>query len=285
MASNENKKKPDGIINLDAARKNSKAEPAEKEVEYTIYVPPVIDRITEEIKAFKNDIEAKAKERGDEGKKQVDKGQFICLLSGISTCRKTPGIPHHMGYKALYKCRNEQDAEAVRKHLEDVFNIHDEESMKETMWGVCVDHDYRQFESFWDGHPVFDVKLLKTRGRSAFESAKECASRLAPFVGPKGFMAWDVNEQVGMCRRMFSCGLLTEERFIKLTVPLAKHILKNFNSWEEYAVSCLCGAVYFGFRNHDTEQSQWEFFFLNKKILESLLSDSGAWGRNQFTPL
>ena len=65
MASNENKKKPDGIINLDAARKNSKAEPAEKEVEYTIYVPPVIDRITEEIKAFKNDIEAKAKERGD----------------------------------------------------------------------------------------------------------------------------------------------------------------------------------------------------------------------------
>ena len=88
-----------------------------------------------------------------------------------------------------------------------------------------------------------------------------------------------------MCRRMFACGLLTEERIIKLTVPLAKHILKNFNSWEEYAVSCLCGAVYFGFRNHDTEQSQWEFFQLNKKILESLLSDSGAWGRNQFTPL
>lgn len=299
MAVNKDNKKPDDIISLDAARKHKNDERAEgaaaekavkeageeKEVEYTISVPAIIDKIAEDIKEYKKELEAREEKRGEAGKKDIDKAQFICLLSGISTCRRMPGIPQHMGYRGLYQCRNAEDAEAARKHLEEVFNIHDEESMKKTLWGICVNHDYRQFESFWEGNPAFDIKVLKSRGRSAFESAKECASKLAPIVGKQGFMAWDINEQIGMCRKMFACGLLSEEQFTQLTIPLAKRALRSFKSWEEYAVSCLCGAVYFGYRNHDTEESQLDFFRLNKTLVDKLLEDNGAWGRNKFKPL
>ncbi|RGY99909.1 DUF1266 domain-containing protein [Clostridium sp. AM58-1XD] len=151
--------------------------------------------------------------------------------------------------------------------------------------GICVNHDYRQFESFWEGRPDFDVKDLKTKGRTAFESAKACAEKFVPLVGKQGFLAWDINEQVGMCRKMYACGLLSEEGFKELTVPLARNAFRRFQSWEEYAVSCLCGAAYFGFRNHDNEDSQWEFYQLNKGIVDHLLSENGAWSRNKFKPL
>lgn len=285
MAANEDSKKNDTIISLDAARKNRKEEESGQEVEFTVSVPAVIDKIAEEIRQYKEELEKKAEERKEDSKANIDKGQFICLLSGISACRTMPGIPHHMGYRGLYQCQSEKDIEAARNHLEQVFHIHDEDSMKETLWGICVNHDYRQFESFWEGHPAFDVKILKTKGRSAFESAKECAAKLAPVAGKQGFLAWDINEQVGMCRNLFACGLLSEERFRQLTIPLAKRALREFHSWEEYAVSCLCGSVYFGFKNHDTEENQWDFFQMNKKITDSLLTDNGPWGRNKFKPL
>ena len=33
--------------------------------------------------------------------KPVSREEFTLLLSGISTCRKAPGIPVHMGYEEL----------------------------------------------------------------------------------------------------------------------------------------------------------------------------------------
>ena len=92
MEINENKK-TDGIISLDAARKNRKEEPVPKELEYSIHVPEVMDRIAKDIAEFKKELEERAKGRDENNKHDIDKGQFICLLSGISTCRKTPGIP------------------------------------------------------------------------------------------------------------------------------------------------------------------------------------------------
>ncbi|MEY8337834.1 DUF1266 domain-containing protein [Lachnospiraceae bacterium 62-35] len=287
MAAKEDNKKAEDIISLEAARKSRNSESIEKEkaVEYTVSVPEVMDRIAKAIEEYKKELEVRREKREDSQKRDIDKGEFICLLSGISTCRRMPGIPQHMGYRGLYQCQSAEDVKAAREHLEEVFNIHDEDSMKETLWGICVNHDYRQFESFWEGHPAFDTAALKTRGRSAFESAKACAEKLSPIVGKNGFLAWDINEQIGMCRKVYACGLISQERFIELTVPLAKKARQAFHTWEEYAISCLCGAAYFGYRNHDSEENQWSFFELNKNILENLLADDGAWGKNKFKPV
>lgn len=286
MASYEEKeKKQDGIIDLSQARKNRK-EGHEKEnkepVEYSVNVPEVMDRIAAAIADYKKELMERSQDQSE--KRPIDKGEFICLLSGISTCRKMPGIPEHMGYKGLYLCRSEEDMKAAREHLEEVFGIHDEDSMKKTLWGICVNHDYRQFETFWEGNPEFDVSILKSAGRTAFESAKACAEKFKPIVGKQGFRAWDINEQIGMCRKLFACGMINDKRFTELTVPLAKSAYRHFSSWEEYAVSCLCGAAYFGFRNYDNDENQWDFFQLNKTLVDHLLGEKGAWRLNQFKP-
>ena len=48
----------------------------------------------------------------------VSREEFTLLLSGISTCRRIPGIPVHMGYESLYHCESEEDARQVKEHLE-----------------------------------------------------------------------------------------------------------------------------------------------------------------------
>ena len=65
---------------------------------------------------------------------EISLKKFTLLLSGISACRKTPGIPEHMGYEQMYVCDDEQ-AQEVRNHLEKLYGIKDVTSLE-----ACCEH-------------------------------------------------------------------------------------------------------------------------------------------------
>ena len=60
--------------------------------------------------------------------KPVSREEFTLLLSGISTCRKAPGIPVHMGYEELYHCADADEEAKTREHLQRIYGIHNEEA-------------------------------------------------------------------------------------------------------------------------------------------------------------
>lgn len=252
---------------------------ANQEVAYEKY--PKTQQILAHMKEL---FEKLQMEERKEKPKEIDEKQFILLLGGISVCRKIPGIHSHMGYESLYVCREEEDAGQVKAHLERMYGIQN----KEELLQVCgrmysSDEDYMQFESFWQGKPVFDINRLNPQGKESFEACKEYAALFEPFVKEKGFFAWDCNERIGLLRAAYACGLVEEEEFWFLTVPLAKEAAERYGSWMEYAISCLCGAVYFMFcQSAMTEDGSSQFYEINQELIAHLLSENGAWNRNQW---
>ena len=67
----------------------------------------ITKKIVTRITAFKQDAYVEP----DAGSNSPSIEEFALLLSGISSCRKTPGIDIHMGYEHLYLC-NEEKAES-----------------------------------------------------------------------------------------------------------------------------------------------------------------------------
>lgn len=239
-----------------------------------------MEKFVKRIQQFK---EKYANQPGNESAKAVTKQEFTLLLSGISTCRKMPGIEKHMGYEKLYECPEYADCEKVADKLEELFGI----DSKQTLVKACFERfsgckDYEQFMTFWKDAPLFDISKLNEEGKKAFEFCKDLAYNFYPLVEEKGFYAWDINERIGLCRHAFACGLITEQDFWDITEIWVRLAQVFYSSFEEYAVSCICGAMYeMGRHNLDLE----EFFNVNMKVLEDLLSEGGAWRRNSwYTP-
>lgn len=236
----------------------------------------VIQEIVEGIGAFQKELE------GAKGQREHDKiseQEFTLLLSGVSTCRKAPGIPVHMGYEELYHCVDEEAAGTVRAHLERIFGISDRESLEE-VFGHSQHDEYIQFLSFWNGEPIFDENQLDPAGRKVFQNCKDFAEHFRPLVGDKGFYAWDCSEQIGMYRKACACGILSDEEFWEMALPLARRAARWFASWEEYAISCLCGAIYFDFRNGCGDEELKKFLELNLNLVRHLFEPGGAWERS-----
>ena len=85
---------------------------------------------------------------------KISKKEFTLLLSGISSCRKVPGIDRHMGYEELYKCNTKEDVELVRNHLKRLYGITDKETLIErcnSMFSNC-----EQYEQYM----ILDVKKM-----------------------------------------------------------------------------------------------------------------------------
>ncbi len=227
--------------------------------------------------------EFKKKESREKGH-EIDERQFILLLGGISVCRRVPGISKHMGYESLYVCENPEDSAAVAGHLDRMYGIKDKEGILHTCRRLfSSDEDYLQFESFWKGKPVLDLKRLNPQGREAFETCRDYAKLFEPLAGEGGFFAWDCNERIGLCRTAYACGMLEEDEFWQLTVPLAREAESRYDSWTEYAISCLCGAIYFMFcQSAMKEDACRPFFEINRDLVCHLLKKQGAWERNKW---
>lgn len=211
-----------------------------------------------------------------------DLDSFILLLGGISSLRKIPGMEHAMGLDAPYRCATEDEAQLLREHLEKMFDITDRESLLD-----CCDKlystgmEYAQFLSFWTGVPAFDEKELNPQGLAAFRACKDYASLFRELVGEKGFYAWDVNERIGLLRTACACGIISAQELRAIGWELAHLATDVYSSWQEYAISCLCGAVYFMFvQNNRQEGSLKSFCEINDRCIRYLFFEEGSWGRN-----
>lgn len=206
--------------------------------------------------------------------------EFALLLSGISACRKTPGIDIHMGYEHLYLC-NEEKAEIVRDHLKRIYHIVD----RDTLINVCnelysTDNDLSDFRSFWNESPSFDIGELTQESRDFFESCMEYSRNFDELAGEGGYYAWDCNEIIGLLRVGYAAGLITKDDFWAFVRPMAKNAAQLYKSWREYAAGCLCGCAYFMFREQGCNEEVLNFFDINWNLIDHLLGEDGAWQRN-----
>lgn len=234
----------------------------------------ILSRITEAIATYKEELAQVSVPQPGE----TDRKQFTLLLSGISTCRKVPGIPEHMGYESLFHCRTEADAAKAREHLHQMYGISDRSSLLEACRReFSSSTQYEQFLSFWVGAPLMDLKDLTEEGRRFFLECRDSAQVFYPILGEKGFYAWDINEKIGLCRKAVACGILSEEEFWELTDPWVRQAQVFYHSFQEYAVSCLCGAVYF-MRMY--EEDLESFFQLNLNLVRHLFAPGGVWQKN-----
>ncbi len=213
-------------------------------------------------------------------KSEIDRKEFTLLLSGISSLRKVPGIEEYMGFEELYHCGSAADENKVKEYLDRLFGVTD----KDTLINACYEifhssNEYEQFMTFWKNAPAFDVNDLNEQGKESFTFCRQLASQFYKFVGEKGFYAWDINERIGLCRSAAACGIISEEQFFEITDDWVRLALVFYNSFGEYALSCLCGAVYdMGKHNPDVSV----FFDINCRVIDVLLSDDGPWGQNKW---
>lgn len=208
-----------------------------------------------------------------------DAKTFPLLLGALSACRKVPGIADALNVLRLPACNTEEEKAATRAHLESIYGITDATSLA----AVCgrlyqAQYQFDQFQSFWDGTPMFDEKGLNEVGRTAFQTCKAFAELLRPYVGRHGFLAWDVNEQIGLMRCAVACGMIEEETFYTFAEPLARQAALYYTSWEGYAMSCLCGALYHMYSRYEFAGNELEQFCeININCLNHLFYENGAW--------
>ena len=210
---------------------------------------------------------------------------FILLLGGLSSYRKTPGIEGHVGFDRLHVCADESDRQQVRKHVLMMYGVTDADSL----WNICerffcVDRQYRDFLSFWNGTPVFDERELVPKAQSTFHRSMEFAEQFRPLVGNTGFLAWDINERINLTRKAYACGMISEEQFWRKCGDWARQAAGYYASWAEYAMGCLCGAIYFMFRQDSEDIKDLKGFFdIQRQLLGYLFEGNNpVWRQYQW---
>ena len=242
--------------------------------------PTTIEPMLDELHAFRREMESINWQAG--GVLEDDRRKFILLLSGLSSCRMAPGIPQNMGHDALFECANEDDRTALREHLQKLFGITDEASLWDSLndWYRSCD-EYDTFRTFWAGWPEFDLNELNKEGRTAFEGSMRFAEKLQEITGNNGFLAWDINERIGICRRAYAAGFIAEERFWAVADSMAFRAAAYYDSWGEYALACVCGSVYYAFRqmydNNEAETAAAPFLGIQLKLARALTTEDGIW--------
>ena len=240
----------------------------------------VMQPVLEQSRAFRDEVEAIPWPIG--GVLEEDRRKFILLLSGLSSCRISPGIPHNMGHEELFVCDGAAAQNELREHLKGMYSIIDEATFWDSLnkWYRSYD-EYDTFRTFWAGRPEFDPQSLEPSGRQSFEEAMNFAEILRDIVGNNGFLAWDINERIGMCRRAYAAGIITEERFWEAGASMALRASAYYDNWGEYALSCLCGSVYFAYRlmyNHnEAETAASPFLEIQRQLLRELIAEDGLW--------
>lgn len=235
----------------------------------------ITKQIVEKIAAFKENTKPE-----DTRAAKPSMEEFALLLSGISSCRKVPGIDIHMGYENLYVC-SEENVKLVRDHLQKLYQATD----RDTLVDMCnqlysTDNDLMDFRSFWNNSPAFDIDELNAESKKYFSACMEYAKYFEQLTGEGGFYAWDCNEVIGLLRAGYAAGLITRDEFWSFVLPMARNAAHLFHSFQEFAVSCLCGSAYFMFREQGCNEDVLNFFEINYNLIEKLFDEGGAWQRN-----
>ena len=205
---------------------------------------------------------------------------FIALLAGVPALRKTPGLPEVKAadyFTTLPRCATEADAAACREHLKSVYGITD----KESLLAFCdrqfhCQENYLDFEAVWEGRPLFELSSLKTDAAGFFIRARDFSAQFYSLVGHQGYLAWDISERTGHLRAALACGLLTREEFDQLAEEQIVQA-QAFHSWEEYAVSLVCGALYWDFRQGTPLPELQKAQRMWMDLVRALLANDAAW--------
>lgn len=215
-------------------------------------------------------------------RRPCERDAFLALLAGVPALRATPGLPGPAesgpGYfTTLPRCASEDGAAACRAHLKSVYGIQDKDSLRD----FC-DHQFRcqdnylDFEAVWEGRPLFELSSLNPDAAKFFNQARDFSAQFYSLVGHLGYLAWDVSERMGHLRAGLACGLLAREEFDELA---EEQILQAqaFGSWEEYAASLVCGALYWDFRQGTPLPDLRRAQRLWLDLVRALLANDAAW--------
>ena len=237
--------------------------------------------LAEAVRALEGDLRA----LNTNGRRPCGRDEFIALLAGVAALRKTPGIPgpNESGpnyFITLLKCADRTAELACKAHLEGIFGITDKESMVEFCNKELRCHSqYLDFEGFWEGRPPFSMKELGQKNPDAlefFKVARDFSAQFYPIVGHKGYLAWDISECMGHLRAGYACGLLTREEFDEM----AEHWIVQaqiFQDWTDFAVSLVCGELYWDFRHGSKLPELNKGLELWTRLVTILLNDGAAW--------
>ena len=213
----------------------------------------------------------------------VSREEFTLLLGGMASFRKIPGIKRHMEF-SFYYCEEDESKQLVKEHLKNLFGVVDKESLVKTCYTYFPEGmQYQHFMTFWKNAPMFDVNSLDPRGLKSFEECKQNAGYFYPFLQEKGFYAYEISERIVLCQIAVAAGIISEDEFFEITDEWVRIAQVFYNSYSEFAISYLCGAVFGGMRKDDTVLK--DFVNISIKIFDSLLKNNGAWQVNSwYTP-
>ena len=207
----------------------------------------------------------------------------MALLSGVPALRKTPGIPGpgESGpdyFTTLPRCTSPEAEAACRTHLEQVFGIADRQSLLDfCSKNIRCHHQYLDFLGFWEGQPPFDIAQLHKEALEFFQVARDFSAQFYPIVGHQGYLAWDISECMGHLRAGYACGLLTWEEFSALSEYWVAQA-GTFRGWADFAVSLLCGELYWDFRQGSKLPELNKGLELWMRLSRILLDEKAAWG-------
>ena len=237
--------------------------------------------LAEAVRALEGDLRA----LNTNGRRPCGRDEFIALLAGVAALRKTPGIPgpNESGpnyFITLPKCADRTAELACKAHLEGIFGITDKESMVEFCNKELRCHSqYLDFEGFWEGRPPFSMEELGQKNPDAlefFKVARDFSAQFYPIVGHKGYLAWDISECVGHLRAGYACGLLSREEFDSLAEYWIVQA-QIFEDWTDFAVSLVCGELYWDFRHGSKLPELNKGLELWTRLVTILLNDGAAW--------
>ncbi len=216
-------------------------------------------------------------------RKLCNRTQFIALLAGISALRKTPGIPGPTQsgpnyFTTLPRCASPETAAECRAHLEKVFGITDRQTLLEfCKKEICCHHQYLDFVGFWENHPPFDIAQLNKNALDFFQVARNFSAQFYTIVGHKGYLAWDISECMGHLRAGYACGLLTWDELSEMAEGWIIQA-QTFQNWADFAVSLVCGELYWDFRHGSKLPELNKGLNLWVQLIRILLDNDTAWG-------
>lgn len=204
-------------------------------------------------------LEKKMKNKRIEGKLPVDMPIFQNLISGV------PAVLN--GYDLVNLELGDQiDLPYLKKHLLEQHKIKDTESAIRTIHTFLNDNiqwQYEQFLGFWKDQPEFDLEELDEKGRMFFESCKTFAKQFYPILKDKGFAGFDFGEAARMARECYACGFLDKKTVEQMLNDIGLRAFRAFDSWEEFAISYLCGSAYFMYRASGMNNDYASMMFQN----------------------
>lgn len=212
-----------------------------------------------------------------------DQDQFAALLAGVAALRKTPGIPgpDQSGpdyFTTLPRCASPEAEAECRAHLEKIFGITDKQSLLDFCNKEIRCHSqYLDFVGFWEGRPPFDLAQLNKNAREYFQTARDFSAQFYPILGHNGYLAWDISECMGHLRAGYACGLLTREELDRMAEYWINQA-QLFKSWTDFAVSLICGELYWDFRQGSGLPELTTGLDLWTRLVRILLDDDTAWG-------